>query len=1008
MLCLFAQIRLSLSFSFLSLIFLLTSFSCSRDKNVPVIKLKSITESSYVQVNKSFVSGPYKTNIDSLLKISKHVESVNPFLSLNRGHLGKAFKKYYQVLESGIESLDFSQITEEKKYDNCFYTTVIIKASKPGEYVIMSGNRMGMEIWMNGTKIQGTLGKRVYNGYNQFQNYTKIELKRGKNYLDIKHYCSAAETDWTSICHISTYEYAKEYYYRKSNFDLIESGIVPIGGTLVLSNKFAFHGEKEYVEVSDKNGRRILAGEFDLSGNNTFDLPLLSEGIYYCMVQFPGFKTIQPFYYGDIEYLKKDFVADIELLKSKAPEDAIHLDALLKRMNHLMKFRSFSGQVVSHFSLSVSSDEDDWKNIYNGSSGAVHCDSCCITADTTFRYLKFTGHMNSANTYNNLAEMKARDMYGEEIKPVRITSSGYYGNQLPDFISDNNYNTYWEQEGDGKWLCLDFGRNLRFNEICLAFNKNILEEELEVRLWNRKIIILVDELERLKNKAALTNNIYQKTPGRHLRGYLSDIDSDTLNYLIQVPEAAKDGKPLPLVLFIPINMGTRTPFLTSMLAADILKDDKINIEIERHNMMAAVISGNNYESKLMPNFFTELNSIIDDIDSDFKIDTTRIYLYGICASGAKSIQYASCLPHKVAAISNVSTEVSEENLLKLENLLNIPIMLQHSYEDEHTSILPVLFFVKAAREKRIYPRMYLFKNASHTFYANSFVNLSFDFFERKAVNYSPDHINYKTNELKYNLAYWIRVDGLNYEGTPEIEAKVRRNHISVITKDISSFTLLLDSIPYDHSKEVVIEANGSVLYKGIPSIDTLTFEIFPSVSKPDAIKKNSAIEGPINHFFAKRFLVVQGTKGDETSKSSSKSLVGDFKNLWKEYYYSDCKSVNDVDVTSKELAEYNLLLTGDSETNFIIAQIEKSLPIRFLTNGFIHSGITYNSDNCIFMIYPNPLNPRRYVLVAGGSTPSGIIWPSEKSLFVQNDDFVILDAKTGNIVNSGRYNQEWQ
>jgi len=130
--------------------------------------------------------------------------------------------------------------------------------------------------------------------------------------------------------------------------------------------------------------------------------------------------------------------------------------------------------------------------------------------------------------------------------------------------------------------------------------------------------------------------------------------------------------------------------------------------------------------------------------------------------------------------------------------------------------------------------------------------------------------------------------------------------------------------------------------------------------------------------------------------------------LWKEYYYSDCRSVNDVDVTSKELAEYNLLLTGNSETNFIIAQIENNLPLRFLTNSFIHNGITYNSDNCIFMIHPNPLNPRRYVLVAGASTPSNIIRPSEKSLFVQNDDFVILDEKTGNIVNSGRYNQEWQ
>lgn len=995
------------SFTEFAAIITVLSVSCSKEHDIPIIKLSSLNDTTFIPVNKLLVYGPYKTDLDSLLVNQTNSASDSSFFLTELSN-DSSFGNSGKLVESEIECIDFSKLINEKTDDAFFYSKVIIKSRKPMQIVIMNGNRLGMEIWLNESKIAGTLGKRVYNGYNQYLTYTKAKLIKGKNYLTIKHYCSAKEADWTSICHISSYEYAREYYYRKSNYDLIESGIVPIGGKLVLSSKFAFTGDNEFIEVTDKNGKTVISGEYDLAEDNIIQLPVLSEGLYYCYAKFPDFVTEQPFYYGELESLKQGFISNIEELREKAPEEAIHLDALQKRMMHLMRFRSFSGQVISNFSLEISEDNNHWDQVFEGSSDVIHCDSSFIPVNASIRYLKFVGHMNSSNSYNNLSEIEAVSHEGMEIKPMEITASGYYGKQVPENIADKDYSTFWEQEGDGKWLKIDYGQSINISEIRLAFLKNILEKELEVRLWERKVVILADELWKLKSRSLLTPDLYKNLSGRHLRGYISEIDHDTLNYMVQVPKAAEDGRKLPLVVFIPINMGTRTPFLTSMLAADILKDDKINIEIERHNMMAAIVSCNNYESELMPNFYTELNNIMNDIKSDFNVDTSRIYLFGICASGAKSFQYAANFPHKVAAISNVSAEINMDNLLRISNFSNIPMLFLHSKGDTHMPIRSVLYFLDLAKKTNITPGLYLFKNASHYFYANSFLNLPFEFFEGKSIDYSPEHINFTTNELKYGQAYWLRIDGLDYHGTPRIEANVIRNKLNIATEDISAFTLKLDSIPYDHSKELTVEVNSILKFKGIPQGDSLYFKLEQPEGQSGNLKKNSSIEGPINHFFANSFLVVQGTKGDDDSKTVSKALTEEFKAMWKEYYYSDCRSKLDVEITLEDIDEANLVLLGNDESNFIVEKIKDYLPVTLKRDGFLFKEVSYNNDYCIYMIFPNPLNKKRYILLTNSSDLSNIRLKSEESLFTFKSDFVIFNPNISGKVLTGNFGPYWE
>lgn len=984
--------------------------SCAEKSIHPVVALPVISAHNNYQVEEWLIAGPFKTNIDSLSRLANSssesilkLDSIfnrNRMLSENSSHQVENYKP-------SLEFIDFSEVSTLKAHDTYFYSSVLLKTKRKQMVTILSGNRRGMEIWLNDKKVLHSIIKEKYDNYSQYVNYTNVILDKGYNTLLIRHYFSPADEEWTSICHLANPEYSTDYYFRKSNNDLIKTNFVSKGNPLVLTNRLYSGDTKVRVEICEPDSGIIQTQDILASRYFNVTLPDVKDGLYYCSVRLPDFTLREPFYLGDANRIGETYLDSINSLKKRFPEEAIHLEALRLRLIHLLKFKAVEGQVTSYFSLDTSEDGKNWVQLFTGESKATNVNDFKILSQHKIRYIRFTGHMTSANSYNNIAELEIEGSSGIEITPHKIKASGHYGKDNPSNISDKDYNTAWSQEGEGKWIEVDLGSISDVAEIRLAFRKSILDPEIEVRLWQRKIVVLLSEIESLLIRSRNEKELFKLMPGRHLRGYISDIDQDTLHYMVQVPSGIRSGTPLPVVLFPPINMGTRSPFLVSMLAADILKDDKINIEIERHNMIAVVFSANNYESELMPGFCTELNSILKDVATDFPIDTTSIYLYGICASSAKSLQYAAWFPHKIAAISNVSAAFKYDNYTNVANLFNIPLLFIHSKEDTHSPYPPLKLFTEVADIQNIEPETKIFPSASHYFYANAFVNLSFDYFKGKSINYSPAHIKYSTKQLKYNQAYWIRLNQINYDGSPVIEANIKDNLIEIETTDVYSFSLLIDSIPVDHSKPLKVRHNKETIYRGTPENNVLTFDLEDKSVNSFTIIKTSTTEGPINHFFAQKFLIIQGTTGDTTEKLNSHITAEEIRADWKSYYYNDITSSYDTSLTEADIKETNLLLLGNDKTNGIIKEIIDSLPVKFSNDGFRFRNTEYDTSHSIFLIYPNPLNPDKYILLAGGAYSDVVKWKVKSSLFTDKNDFVVISSD-GAIVASGNFNRFWQ
>jgi len=102
----------------------------------------------------------------------------------------------------------------------------------------------------------------------------------------------------------------------------------------------------------------------------------------------------------------------------------------------------------------------------------------------------------------------------------------------------------------------------------------------------------------------------------------------------------------------------------------------------------------------------------------------------------------------------------------------------------------------------------------------------------------------------------------------------------------------------------------------------------------------------------------------------------------------------DAEVTREDIAGYNLILFGNARVNSFIAQINDRLPIKFGAAGLIAGDKTLtNGDVGMALVYPNPLNPQRYVVIVGGTSAESMKTAARLRLH-ELPDYAVFDNRT--------------
>jgi hypothetical protein len=123
----------------------------------------------------------------------------------------------------------------------------------------------------------------------------------------------------------------------------------------------------------------------------------------------------------------------------------------------------------------------------------------------------------------------------------------------------------------------------------------------------------------------------------------------------------------------------------------------------------------------------------------------------------------------------------------------------------------------------------------------------------------------------------------------------------------------------------------------------------------------------------------------------------------------DIRVKDDHALAQSDIANYHLILFGDPGSNSVIAKVIGQLPIRWSkTEVAIGTHKFAAADHVPVIVYPNPLNPKRYVVINSGHTFGDVDFRGTNAwLYPRLGDYSVLSAN-GDIALSGFFDEQWR
>ena len=183
--------------------------------------------------------------------------------------------------------------------------------------------------------------------------------------------------------------------------------------------------------------------------------------------------------------------------------------------------------------------------------------------------------------------------------------------------------------------------------------------------------------------------------------------------------------------------------------------------------------------------------------------------------------------------------------------------------------------------------------------------------------------------------------------------------------------------------------------------------------------------GPIDHAFMSEFVFVRPTGrplndavGAWTKAEMERAIV-----QWRRVYRGEIQAIDDTEMlnycengSQPKGGEPNLILWGDTSSNLYLAKIAGKLPLKWNAETLELGGLKVDAaHHAPIMIYPNPLNPVRYVVLNSGFTFREAAALNNSDQTPKLPDWAIVDLRTppgpkwpGKIVDAGFFDENWK
>jgi hypothetical protein len=278
---------------------------------------------------------------------------------------------------------------------------------------------------------------------------------------------------------------------------------------------------------------------------------------------------------------------------------------------------------------------------------------------------------------------------------------------------------------------------------------------------------------------------------------------------------------------------------------------------------------------------------------------------------------------------------------------------------------------------------------------------------------SADAVSFTTYTLRWPACKWVKLLGLErHWERAEVHARRSTGGVTVTTRNVSAFTLTL-------AKPAPVEIDGQRL----PGEVTGPFLRRGGKWRIGALRglhKKPGVQGPIDDALFGPVLAVSGTgkPWSERLDRWSNLELQRFRDGWDEYLRGTLPERKDAELTDEDIGDRNLYLFGDPGSNAVLARILPKLPIRWTKDSITVAGRKFSTrDHLPMLVYPNPENPERYVVIGSGFTFSRADWQgSNARQYPHLPDYAVIrydperfsDNRREDTVLAGFFDERWR
>lgn len=470
---------------------------------------------------------------------------------------------------------------------------------------------------------------------------------------------------------------------------------------------------------------------------------------------------------------------------------------------------------------------------------------------------------------------------------------------------------------------------------------------------------------------------------------------------------------------------------------------------------------------------TDVLEALEDVKNRYRIDEDRVSVRGFSMGGAACWQFAVHFPGRWFAanpgagfsetpqflktfqnedLNPTSWERSLWNLYDCDkyalNLAQLPTIAYSGEIDRQKQAADVMEAALIEHDLRL--RHVIGKGMGHNIddASKAVIEDSLKHLAKKGRNELPEELNFETYTLKYNRVSWLTIDGIKEhwkraavratimkDKGDGVNCLIQPTNVTALTVRFPPATfpvpllnrpregkgislVLLEKGQRQQNVPGTIYSDGSAIAQVHKTADG-SWKSGPVPRKAESLHKIHDLQGPIDDAFMDRFIFVRPTGQaahpavqDWTASEMERAIVH-----WRRHFRGDVVVIDDLDVTDELIrSDTNLVLWGDRSSNRVLAKIADRLPIKWTKDSVTVGQQTWPAaDHAPILIYPNPLNPNRYVVLNSSFTYRDYAYLNNARQVPMLPDWAVIDLKTpagnvwpGKVVAADFFDEQWQ